>query len=128
MSPEEFEASAVKEKIREFNQLIQEWIGEADLNDIPQELQDEYDSYEPVEPMSCKPDIDVLGEKFYDNLISAEVMLPVDGILIPATVTGCKRDATGQPVAIITQTQSWTQGSTRLLFLMVIHVNMLPTS
>jgi hypothetical protein len=51
-----------------------------------------------MEPEPCKPDIYVLGENVCDNLISAEVMPPVDGILIPAKVTGCKRDAVGQPM------------------------------
>jgi hypothetical protein len=68
------------------------------MADVPQELQDEYDTYEPLEPNSCKADIDTLGEEVYDNLISAKVMLPVDGILIPAIVTGRKRDKDGAPL------------------------------
>lgn len=92
---DEFNDPIVKDQIRIFNQLIQDRIGEVDLADVPQELQDKYDTYEPLEPDSCKADIGTLGEEVYDNLISAENMLPVDGILIPAKVTGRKRDKDG---------------------------------
>jgi hypothetical protein len=44
-----------------------------------------------MEPEPCKPYIDTLGSEIYDNLISAEVSLPVVGILVPAKVTGQKR-------------------------------------
>jgi hypothetical protein len=98
ISKDEYNDPAIKAQICKLNQLIQECIGKVDLADIPQELQDEYDSYEPMELESCKVDIVVLGEEVYDNLISAEVMLPVDGILVPARVTGCKRDSDGCPM------------------------------
>jgi len=70
----------------------------ADLNDIPQELQDDYEMLEPMEPAACKPDIDTVGEELYDTLISAEVMLPQNGILCLAKVTSRKRDEQGNLV------------------------------
>jgi len=98
ISKDESMDMGIKDQIWDFNQLMQERIGEVDLNDIPQELQDEYDTCEPMEPESCKPEIDTLGGEIYDNLISAEVSLPVDGILVQVKVTGQKRDPNGNPV------------------------------
>jgi hypothetical protein len=54
--------------------------------------------FEPLEPAACKPDIDVIGEAEYNTLISAEVMLPMDGFLQPAKVTQRKHDMNGNPV------------------------------
>jgi hypothetical protein len=73
-------------------------MGAIDLDDIPQELQDNYDQLEPMEPEACKPGIDIIGEESYYALISAEVILPQDGILCSAKVTGRKRDAQGIPM------------------------------
>ena len=42
ISKDEFMDTGIKNQIRDFNPLIQEHIGKVDLNDIPQELQDEY--------------------------------------------------------------------------------------
>lgn len=85
ISKDECSDSVIQAQIRKSNQLFQEHIGEVDTCDMPQEVQDECDNYEPMEPESCKVDIDSLGKEVYDKLISAEVMLPIDGILVPAS-------------------------------------------
>jgi hypothetical protein len=98
LTKEEFNTQVIKDQILELDQNIITKIGAANDDDIPQELQDEYEQLEPVEPHACKPDIDALAEGIYDTLISAEVMLPRDGILTPAKVVGRKRDAMGNPI------------------------------
>jgi len=100
ISKEEFNTQIIQQQISELDQRIVERIGTVDLADIPQELQDDYDLSEPMEPAACKPDIDVVGEEQYDTLISAEVMLPQNGILCPAKVTGRKQDEHGNPVGV----------------------------
>jgi hypothetical protein len=45
---------------------------------------DEYDLYKHMGPEACKPEIDDLGTKTYESLVSAEVMQPKDGMLPPA--------------------------------------------
>jgi hypothetical protein len=100
LNNEEFDTQEVKDQISDLNQRIIDCMGAIDLDDIPQELQDDYDQLEPMEPEACKPDIDVICEESYDALISAEVILPQDGILCPAKVTGQKRDAQGIPIGM----------------------------
>jgi hypothetical protein len=97
---EEFNTQTVKDQILTLDQCITEYIGNADADDIPQELQEEYKQLDPIEPHACKPDIDTLGETVYDTLISAEVLLPQNGVLCPAKVTGRKRDALGNPIGM----------------------------
>ncbi len=88
--------------------MIQERIGHVNLADIPIELQDRYEILEPLEPAACKPDIDDFGNKVYDTLISAEVMLPLDGVIQPARVTGRKRDSNGNCMGMANSNPSWT--------------------
>jgi hypothetical protein len=99
LTKDEFNLENVKEQIKSLDSLIHQRIGEAELADLPVELQDElvrdYEMFEPLEPAACKPDIDVIGEAEYDTLISAEDMLPMDGILQPAKVTQRKHDMNG---------------------------------
>jgi hypothetical protein len=98
ISKEEFNSQSVKNQIMEMDQKIIERIGTIDIDHLPQELQDDYEELEPMEPAAYKPDIDIIGDAVYDTLISAEVMLPQDGILRPAKITGCKRDENGNPI------------------------------
>ncbi len=57
LSDKELRSENVKHQIRQLNQHIVEKIGDVDLDDIPLELRDEYDVFEPVEPEACKPKI-----------------------------------------------------------------------
>jgi len=58
LTEEELRTENVKERIKELNKRIIEKLGEINLDDIPLELRDEYDVYEPIEPESCKPEIE----------------------------------------------------------------------
>ncbi len=88
----------IKNDIRELNQKIIESIGDIELPDLPIELQDEYDIYEPMEPDATKPEIGDFTPEAYDALISAELMMPKGDILLPAKVIARKRDADGNPI------------------------------
>jgi hypothetical protein len=71
------------------------------MEDIPQELQDEdYEVYDPMEPDADKPEANAYTPEMYDSLINAEVLLPKGDILLPARVTGRKRDGFGNPIGI----------------------------
>jgi hypothetical protein len=99
ISKEEWKDEHVKEQIRLLNENIIKNVGEVDLQELPEELQDEYDDvYEPMEPEACKPEIDDFTPETYDALISAEVLLPKGDILLPAKVIGRKRDHNGNPL------------------------------
>jgi len=63
-------------------------------NDI---LQDEY---EPFEKEAEKPKIASFNPEIYYAMISAEVLLPSNDVLVPAIVTGCKCDQDGNPVGV----------------------------
>ncbi len=56
------------------------------------------DVYEPYEPETEKPEVSEYTPEMYDALITAEVLLPKDDVLVPATVIGHKRDAAGNPI------------------------------
>jgi hypothetical protein len=75
-------------------------IGEVDISNLPVELQDDYDIYEPMEPEASKPEIGDYTPEAYDALISAELMLPKGDVLVPAKVTARKRDANRNPIGI----------------------------
>jgi hypothetical protein len=85
---QQFETNKVKVWIKNLDISIQERIDNVDLADIPIELQDEYEILETLEPVAHKPDNDDIGDEAYDSLLSVEVMLPLDGLLQPARVTG----------------------------------------
>ena len=52
----------------------------------------------PMEPEAERPEADAFTPEMYDTLISAEVLLPKGDILVPAKVTGRKRNENGDPV------------------------------
>ncbi len=83
----------IKNNIRNLNQKIIETIGDIKIPDLPIELQDEYDIYEPMEPEASKPEIGDFTPEAYDALISAEIMLPKGDVLLPAKVIARKRVA-----------------------------------
>ncbi len=69
--------------------------------DIPYDLQDEdYEIYNPFEPEADRPGADEFTPKAFDNLLSAEVLLPKGDVLIPARVIARKHDASGNPIGI----------------------------
>jgi hypothetical protein len=84
LTKNEFNLENVKEHIKSLDSLIHQKIGEA-------------------ERARCRCD----GEAEYNTLISAEVMLPMDGILQPAKVTQRKRDMNGNPVVLQIVIQFW---------------------
>jgi hypothetical protein len=61
-------------------------------------LQDMEDELEPAEPDATMPDADDYTPEAYDEYLTAEVLLPNGGEVTRAKVTGCKRDAEGNPV------------------------------
>lgn len=77
-----FEIISIKEQTKNLDCLMHEQIGEADLEAIPVELQDDYEMFNPMEPAACEPAIDIIGDENYDTLLYAKVMLPLDGILM----------------------------------------------
>jgi hypothetical protein len=100
LTDEELRSENAKHQIRQLNQHIMEKIGDVDLADIPLELRDEYDVFEPVEPEACKPEIGDFSPNSYDALISVELLLPKGDVLLPAKVIGRKRDSDGNPVGM----------------------------
>jgi hypothetical protein len=71
-----------------------------ELPDLLVKLQDDYDSYEPMEPEASKPEIGDFTPEAYDALISAELMLPKGDVLSPVKVVNRKRDANGNLIGI----------------------------
>ena len=63
-------------------------------------LDEDYDVYIPVELEADMPEADAFTPELFDNLLSAEVLIPKGDILVPATVIGCKRDEQGNPVGV----------------------------
>lgn len=90
-SKDKFKLADMKQHLKELDMLIHDRIGKVELEELSVDLQDDfegdYDMFELLEPVAYKPNIDVLGEEAFDTLISAEVMLPVNGILQPAKVS-----------------------------------------
>jgi hypothetical protein len=101
LTDEEFRTEAVREQIRDLNKNIVERIGDVYLDDVPLELRDEYDVYEPVEPEACKPEIGDFSPDSYDALISAELLLPKGDVLMPAKVVARKCASNGNPVGTV---------------------------
>jgi hypothetical protein len=100
ISNEEWRVESFLTSVRELNKKIIECIGTVDLTDIPVELQDEYEVYEPMEPEADRPERDDFTPEAYDTLITAEVLLPKGDILLPGIVVGRKRDEAGNPVGL----------------------------
>lgn len=62
------------------------------MGDIPNELHDEYELYQPMEPEANCPERDEYTPNANDMLISTEVLLPKVDILLAGIVVGHKRD------------------------------------
>jgi hypothetical protein len=54
LTDEDSQNENVKHQIRQLNQQIVEKIGDVNLDDIPFELRDDYEVFEPVGPEACK--------------------------------------------------------------------------
>lgn len=101
ISAVEWKDEHIKGQIKVLNENIIKKIGDIDLQKVPRELQDEYDdTYEPMEPEACKPEMNDFTPETYDALISAEVLLTKWDILLPATMIGRKRDHNGNALGI----------------------------
>jgi hypothetical protein len=62
------------------------------FTDPPEELQDkDYDIYNPMESEAEMPEANAFTPEMFDNLISAEVLIPKGDVLLPTTVIGCKQ-------------------------------------
>jgi hypothetical protein len=74
---EELSASSIKIMIQEFQKKIHEKIGTYDINsaDVPQDLQDKYEVYDPMKPEAEMPGADMFTPEGYESLNSAKVLL-----------------------------------------------------
>jgi hypothetical protein len=79
LTDDEWKTESIQESIKMLNKNIIDKIGIVDLSDIPEELQDEYDPYEPSELEADHQEPDDFTAETYDALISAEVLLPKRG-------------------------------------------------
>jgi hypothetical protein len=71
------------------------------FTDPPQELLDEdYITYEPMEPEADMPEADAFTPELFHNLLSAEVLLPKGDVFVPATVVGQNQDVAGNPTGV----------------------------
>ena len=60
---------------------------------------DDYEpTYDPMDPEKSMPEADDYETEAYDNLISAKVIIPSDGIKLPGTVKRQKIDEDGKPI------------------------------
>jgi hypothetical protein len=105
LTEEELQATNVQNAIATLDQNIMSAIPEMPLatasKNIPQNIlynEALQDVYEPFEPEMEKPEIADYTPDAYDALISAEVLLPQEDILVPAIVTGRKHDKDGNPI------------------------------
>jgi hypothetical protein len=100
LTQDELNEESIQAQINDFDCKIEETIKSVPAQEIPQELEDQdyEDLNEPMEPEAEKPEADAFTPEMYDTLISAEVLLPKGDILVPAKVTGRKRNENGDPV------------------------------
>jgi hypothetical protein len=103
LTPEELQSVSIHQAIHALDQSILAAIPETSTGakKLPADLlynEALQDIYEPFEPEADKPEIADYTPETYDALISAEVLLPHEDILVPAIVTGRKRDQQGNPI------------------------------
>jgi hypothetical protein len=100
LTQDELNEESIQAQINDFDCKIEETIKSVPAQEIPQELEDQdyEDLNEPMEPEAERPEADAFTPEMYDTLISAEVLLPKGDILVPAKVTGRKRNENGDPV------------------------------
>ena len=64
----------------------------------PDDVFEEDDVDDPMEPEASKADADVFMPEAYDQYLTASLNLPHGGGQVKATVKGRKRDADGRPI------------------------------
>jgi hypothetical protein len=105
ISKDELVTCDVMEQLHEYNNAIAANLGDADDTADPRDLRlflededdDEVDN-EPFEPEARIPDVDEFEADVYDELLLAEPLLSRGATLVPARVTGRKRDTDGNPI------------------------------
>jgi len=104
LSPDELENEKVQEAIISLDRQIREAIPDVlQPGKIPPEVISDdilQDEYKPLEKEADKPEMAFFTPEAYDAMISVEVLLPTNDVLVPATVTGRKRDQVGNPIGI----------------------------
>jgi hypothetical protein len=104
LTHEERESQEILQQIKELDHSITSSISALPQQLPLQELQDvdvndtAYIPYIPMEPEAEKPDADEFTPTECDQLIAAEVLIPKDDVLQPATVISRKRDESGNPI------------------------------
>jgi hypothetical protein len=104
LTHEEKESQEILQQIKELDQSITSSVSTLPQQPLLQELQDvdvndiAYKPYLPMEPEAEKPDADEFTPTECDQLIAAEVLIPKDDVLQPATVISRKRDESGNPI------------------------------
>ena len=94
----------------ELDEKIRQKIGDAikeidvdpdligDLPEPPDNVFEEDDVDDPIEPEASKTDADDFTPEAYDHYLTASLNLPHGGEQVKATVKGRKRDADGRPI------------------------------
>ncbi len=86
LSLDDEQMPSVQQAIKQLNQHIETKIMDVKQPSLLQEpLMDVYDPYEPE---AVKPEVDNFTPDAYDAMISAELFIPKEDVLIPATVIG----------------------------------------
>jgi hypothetical protein len=80
---------------------------------------------DPMEPEAVQDKADDYTDEAYDQLISAQVMLPMGEGLVRAQVIGRKRDARGNPIGTATVILYWIPAYTKCGLMTVPQRNML---
>jgi hypothetical protein len=96
------------QRLLEYDQAVKLQIDGGDPSQVPGLLDrnnrtiDVYDGTDdvpdPVEPEAVQDKDDDYTDKAYEQLISAQVMLPLGEVSVQAQVVGRKRDANGNPI------------------------------
>jgi len=107
----EMQTDVVKEELIAYDNMINRKLGDQSISDsdLPFEIgsadlqkaladadYEDDGKYDPQEPEAERPDLDDLSEEVLDNLLSAEVVLPKDGLQFIGKVVGRKRDSNGE--------------------------------
>lgn len=102
LSRTELASDGVIEQIKSLDRSIRDAIESLPLQDAPRELQDvdddDYTPYIPMDPEMNKPEADDFSPEECDNLISAEVLLPKEDVLVPAIIVSRKKNSDGRPI------------------------------
>jgi hypothetical protein len=100
LTDEELDSSVHKDMRRKFDESIEHHLGPAALpQDFPAEdLTPDPTYYDDTNAMDPEYGDAEVTSKIGDNYLSAELMLPKDGVMVKGHVTARKRDRDGNPV------------------------------